>query len=59
MNPEPTCYLYDEMLGVKNAAYPNTEKRNCMYMAMIQNLHIKLKIYEYTMINILKRKYAP
>jgi hypothetical protein len=28
MNPDSTCYLFDEMLQVKYAAYPNAEKKN-------------------------------
>jgi hypothetical protein len=43
MNPDSTCYLYDEMSRVKYAAYPNTEKKNCMHTTVIENLNIKLK----------------
>jgi hypothetical protein len=31
------------MLLVKYAAYPNTEKKNCINTAMIENMNIKLK----------------
>jgi hypothetical protein len=53
MNPDSTCYLYDEILRVKFAAYPNTEKKNCIHTTMIENMKVTLK-----MKNILKRKYA-
>jgi hypothetical protein len=57
MNPNSTCYLYDEILRVKYAAYPNTEKKNCIHMTMIENLNIKLNNI-YKIIDILKGKYA-
>jgi hypothetical protein len=43
MNPDSTCYLCDEMLRVKYAAYPNTEKKNYIHTTMIENVNIKLK----------------
>jgi hypothetical protein len=42
MNPDSACYLYDEMLRVKYAAYPNTKKK-IMHRTMIENLNTKLK----------------
>jgi hypothetical protein len=42
MNPDSTCYLHDEMLRVKYAAYPKKE-RKVVYITMIENLNTKLK----------------
>jgi hypothetical protein len=54
MNPDSTCYLCEEMLRDKYAAYSNTEKKNCIQMTMIENLNINnTKIY--VVVNILKR----
>jgi hypothetical protein len=44
MNPDSTCCLYDEKFRVKCAAYPNTEKKNCVPTMMVENLNIKLNI---------------
>jgi hypothetical protein len=50
MNPNASCYLYDEMLQVRYAAYPNTENKNCIHTTMIENLNAELKNI-YAMIN--------
>jgi hypothetical protein len=57
MNPDSACYLHDEMLRVKYAAYPNTEKKNCIHTTMIKNFNTKLKDI-YIIMHISKRKYA-
>jgi hypothetical protein len=36
-----------KILCVKCAAYRNAEKKNCMRTTVIENLNIKLKIYNY------------
>jgi hypothetical protein len=43
LNPDSICCLYDEMLRVLYAAYPNMEKKNCIHTTMTENLNIKLK----------------
>jgi HD superfamily phosphohydrolase YqeK len=43
MNPDSTCYFYDEILRVKYAAYPNVEKKNSVHTTMIESLNVKLK----------------
>jgi hypothetical protein len=47
MNPDSSCYLYDEMLRVQYAAYPNMENKNCIHTMMIENQH-KINIYSVT-----------
>jgi hypothetical protein len=43
MNPDSICYLYEEILRVKYAAYPNPEKKNYILTTKIEKLNKELK----------------